>query len=153
MIRYFTRSNDSGVNYPILRYADVLLMYAEALNELNGPTTEAYMAINQVRQRARMNNVNVLTDLKDLSQTQFREAVFKERRLEFAFEGQRWFDLVRSGQMVLVMQAHGKTSAQKFHELLPIPQREIDANPALQQNDGYKYQLFVSYLYSSFCKE
>ena len=134
----FARSNDSGVNYPILRYADVLLMYAEALNELGGPSAEAYAAINRIRQRARMNQPDVLPDLEGLTQEQFREAIFKERRLEFAFEGQRWFDLVRSGQMVKVMQAQGKTSAQEFHNLLPIPQRELDANPKLEQNPGYK---------------
>jgi hypothetical protein len=134
----FARSNDSGVNYPILRYADVLLMYAEALNELGGPTADAYAAINRIRQRARMNQPDVLPDLQGLTQEQFREAIFKERRLEFAFEGQRWFDLVRSGQMVKVMQAQGKTSVQEFHTLLPIPQRELDANPKLEQNLGYK---------------
>ena len=133
----FSSSGDSGVNYPVLRYADVLLMYAEALNELNGPTPETYALVNQVRARARNGKTGVLPNLTGLTKDTFRDAVLNERRVEFAFEGIRWFDLVRTGRMVAVMKAHGKTSVQPFHVLLPIPQREIDTNKKLKQNQGY----------------
>ena len=133
----FSSSSDSGINFPVLRYADILLMYAEALNELNGPTADAYQAINQVRQRARNKQTGVLLDLTSLTKDSFRTAVFKERRVELAFECHRWFDLVRSGTMVAVMKAHGKTNVKDFHVLLPIPQREIDTNKNLKQNPGY----------------
>lgn len=133
----FSASTDSGVNYPVLRYADILLMYAEALNELNGPTPEAYALVNQVRARARNGKTGIIPNLIGLTKDSFRDALYQERRVEFAFEGIRWFDLVRTGRMVAVMKAHGKTSAQPFHVLLPIPQREMDTNRKLKQNQGY----------------
>lgn len=133
----FSSSGDSGVNYPVLRYADILLMYAEALNELNGPTAEAYALINQVRTRARNGKTGILPNMTGLTKETFRDALLKERRVELAFEGIRWFDLIRTGRMVEVMKAHGKTSVQPFHVLLPIPQREIDTNKKMKQNQGY----------------
>lgn len=133
----FSNSGDSGVNYPVLRYSDILLMYAEALNEQTGPSAAAYALINQVRQRARNGVSGVLPDLSGLTQETLRSAILKERRIELAFEGQRWFDLIRSGTMVAVMRASGKTAVQPFHVLLPIPQREIDTNKNLKQNSGY----------------
>lgn len=133
----FSSSNDSGINYPVLRYADILLMLAEALNEQSGPTAKAYELVNQVRKRARNGKADVLSDLAGLSKETFRDALFRERRAEFAFEGIRWFDLVRTGKMVEVMKAHGKTNVQPFHALLPIPQREMDTNKQLKQNPGY----------------
>lgn len=133
----FGASNDSGINYPILRYSDILLMYAEVLNEQNGPTAEAYAFVNQVRARARNGKTGVLPNLTGLTKDTFRDAILKERRVEFAFEGIRWFDLIRTGKMVEVMKAHGKTAVQPFHVLLPIPQREIDTNKKLKQNPGY----------------
>lgn len=133
----FANSADSGVNYPILRYSDILLMYAEALNEQSGPTPEAYALVNQVRQRARNGKTGLLPDLTGLTKETLRAAILKERRVEMAFEGQRWFDLIRTGTMVATMKAHGKTNVQPFHVLLPIPQREIDTNKKLKQNSGY----------------
>lgn len=133
----FSSSNDSGINYPVLRYADILLMLAEALNEQSGPTSEAYELVNQVRKRARNGKTDVLIDLDGLTKDTFRDAILRERRAEFAFEGIRWFDLVRTGKMVEVIKAHGKTNVQPFHALLPIPQREIDTNKKLKQNPGY----------------
>lgn len=122
----------SGINFPVLRFADVLLMYAEALNEQGGPTAEAYTAINRVRTRAG------LASLSGLSQSQFRDAVYQERRLEFVYEFQRWFDLLRTRRMLTELRAHGKTNVQEKHYLLPIPQRELDNNPNLgPQNPGY----------------
>ncbi len=120
-------------DFPVLRYADVLLMEAEALNEL-GRTTEAEIPLNKVRKRAG------LPDVKGLSKDAFREKVLRERRMELAFEGHRWFDLIRvnNGQYALdFLHSIGKTNAAPKHLLLPIPQKEIDANPNLKQNPGY----------------
>jgi len=126
---------DGGINYIPLRYADVLLMYAEALNELNR-TDEAYPYINMVRERAG------LGDLSGLSQDQFRLALEKERRLEFLSEGHRWFDLLRSGRTIAVLNKYFTDNGLSFsvtpNELLmPVPQREIDINPNMKQNPGY----------------
>ncbi len=126
----------SGVNYPVLRYADVLLMYAEAQNEINGaPTGDAYNAINQVRNRANVPNLT-----PGLSQSAFRDSVFLERRKEFIQEGHRWFDLVRQGGTTLVDALHkipAKSAASTKNNLFPIPLVEIQLNPKLTQNPGY----------------
>lgn len=131
-----TNQGQSGLNYPVLRYADILLLYAETLNEINGgPTAAAYTAINRVRSRAH------LPDLATgLNQSQFREAVFLERRKEFILEGNRWFDLARRGGSYLydaLKQLPAKTGAALKDTLYPIPQREIDLNPLLTQNPGW----------------
>lgn len=123
----------SPANWPVLRYADVLLMQAEALNEL-GQTTDAEAPLNRVRTRAG------LPEVHGLQKDAFREKVLHERRMELAFEGQRWFDLVRvkNGQYGLdFLHGIGKVNAAAKHLLLPIPQKEIDANPNLAQNPGY----------------
>jgi hypothetical protein len=126
----------SGVNYPVLRYADVLLMKAEALNEINGgPTSDAYNAINQVRTRAQIANLT-----SGLNQAAFRDSVFLERRKEFIQEGHRWFDLVRQGGTVLVDALHkisAKSAATSKNTLFPIPLVEIQQNAKLKQNPGY----------------
>ncbi|GAB2558967.1 RagB/SusD family nutrient uptake outer membrane protein [Spirosoma areae] len=122
-------NNDADVDFPLLRYADVLLMYAESLNEL-GKTAEALPYLNQIRKRAG------LADKAALSQADFRLAMEQERRVELAFEGHRWFDLVRTGRFVTVMKAKG-AKVQDFHQLYLIPQREMDLNKALSQNPGY----------------
>jgi len=131
-----TTQAQSGVNYPILRYADVLLMYAEAQNEINGgPTTDAYAAINQVRTRANVPNLTT-----GLSQSDFRDSLFLERRKEFIQEGHRWFDLARQGATVLVDALHkvpAKSAASAKNILFPIPLVEIQLNPKLTQNPGY----------------
>ncbi|MGQ1889550.1 RagB/SusD family nutrient uptake outer membrane protein [Thermophagus sp. OGC60D27] len=126
--------DNSPLNFPVLRYADVLLMKAEALNEL-GRTTEAEAPLNEVRNRAGLDDV-----ASGLSKEAFREIVLHERRMELAFEGQRWFDLIRvdNGQWGLqFLQSIGRVNATEKHLLLPIPQKEIDANPNLEQNPGY----------------
>jgi len=137
------RGNNTNSDVIYLRYADVLLMYAEALNETNnGPTTEAYNAINEVRKRARYNGVveqNILPDLSGLSYSEFCDAILNERRLEFVMEGSRYNDLRRFGKLVEAVEASGKENInpQDFHYLLPIPQRERDLNTKLTQNTGY----------------
>ncbi len=201
--------NSNWVNWPVFRYAEVLLIYAEALNEINGPTQEAIYALNQLRSRAR--NVNVggvhddvlprtltlqkSTGLADLTisnplvstQAAFRDYIFYERSRELSAEGKRWFDLVRWGTlkstlrgMVNKMTAKSLETplvqwpplpgitqppatttnkwtaywaggfgqivewdkitgnVQEFHNLLPIPNSEILANPSLGYNNpGY----------------
>jgi hypothetical protein len=123
----------SNINFPVLRYADVLLMYAEALNEVQGPVAAAYGALNQVRVRA--NTGNLITGL---SQTAFRDSLYAERRREFVQEAQRWFDLVRTNQLVqAVSKVSSKTNVSAKNYLFPIPQSEVSLNPALTQNPGY----------------
>lgn len=128
----------SSKNIPIIRYAEVLLIYAEALNELNGkPTTDAYDALDKVRKRA---GIPLLKDTSPaLTQAEFRELVFEERRKELVFEYQRWFDLSRRGAdyYVAKLKAAGKANAQAKHIRFPIPQRELDLNPNLKQISGW----------------
>ncbi|GAB4025585.1 RagB/SusD family nutrient uptake outer membrane protein [Spirosoma koreense] len=126
---------DGSISFTILRYADVLLMYAEALNE-QGKPADALPYINQVRQRAK------LPALAGLSQAALRLALERERRVEFLYEGHRWFDLVRTGRAQTVLNAYYAAqklnfSVQDFELLFPIPQAEIDLNPKLTQNTGY----------------
>ena len=106
---YLERFN-TGDNFIISRLADVLLMQAEALNEAGFPNAEAFTLLNRVRTRAGLaaksiNNADAT--LKVASQAEFRAAIAQERRVELAFENHRWFDLVRTGQAVAVMAAHG----------------------------------------------
>jgi hypothetical protein len=132
--------NNVYTNMPVIRYAEILLIYAEAVNEIRPGDAEAYNAINQIRKRARNGSTDpdALPDLQDLSQEEFREAVWQERRWELCFEGHRWFDLARTKQLVKVMQAQGKTNVKEAHLLFPVPQHEIAVNPNIApQNDGY----------------
>lgn len=124
-------------NIRIIRYADVLLMAAEVLNE-NGKPTEALQYLNQVRARARRNNPFILKDITETNQTTLRQLIWKERRSELAMEQGRWFDLLRQGRVIEVMQAVGKPAQASKHELFPIPQTEIDLSGGqLKQNTGY----------------
>lgn len=130
----------SGADFMVMRYAEILLIYAEALNEAGGgPSAEAYNAINKVRERARNGNIAALPDLEGLTQDEFRNAVLNERRHEFVNEGQRWYDLVRTGTLIeSVKRAKGDHSNPTvFNNLFPIPQRERDINKNLTQNPGY----------------
>lgn len=127
---------------PVLRYADILLMHAEAINELrNGSNSEGLAAINAVRERARFDgtqSLDILPNLPSLNYQDFKAAILRERRTEFAWEGHRWFDLIRFGELEQRVQAVKPGSAvSETHRLLPIPQKEIDLNPLLQQNPGY----------------
>ena len=128
-----TANGEGNNNFPIIRYADVLLMYAEALNEQGAGNVEAFTAINKIRTRAGLAELLVST-----SQSEFREAVLLERRLELAFEGHRWYDLVRTKRLVTAMKAQNPTivvSEKNF--LYPVPQTERDVNPNLTQNQGF----------------
>lgn len=133
-------ANGSYNDYPVIRYADVLLMYAEASNELgNTPTALDYL--NMVRRRARFDGTNynnAVPDYVGLTQDQFRAAVLKERMMEFVAEGQRWFDLSRTGTLEkAVPLAKPGVVPQDKNYLFPIPQRERDLNENLTQNPGY----------------
>ncbi|HMX39367.1 MAG TPA: RagB/SusD family nutrient uptake outer membrane protein [Saprospiraceae bacterium] len=125
-------------NIRILRYADVLLLAAEAKNEL-GKSAEALPLINQVRARARGGNPFILKDLLVNDQFQLRELIYKERRVELAMEQHRWFDLLRWGRAEQEMKAAGKTNFKTGkHELLPIPQTEVDLTGGkIKQNKEY----------------
>lgn len=140
-------------NWPIMRYSEVLLMLAEAINEQGGPNAETYEYLNSVRVRAR------LAPLSGLNQAQFREAVLKERRIELAFENHRWFDLKRTlspSEMKSLLVKHGQgeranptTSRggipfsaddytfEEYQVLFPIPADQVRINPAIRQNPGY----------------
>ena len=152
-------SAGQSTNTTIIRYAEVLLIKAEAENELNGPTTAAYDAINQVRRRAYWSpyeNVQntpsdgSALDLAGLTKEEFRERLREERRLEFVLEGQRWFDLIRWHILIKYVKANTPTDAEtlgtkttkiqnvsKKNYLLPLPQDQLILNPNLEQNWGY----------------
>lgn len=123
-------ANDSRANWKVIRYADVLLMLAETLNE-NGKTNEALGYLNQVRARAGLAGYSNLT--KDAT----RDKIYLERRLELSFEGVRWFDLLRTGQAFAVMQKYGMLP---YMTVFPIPLSQIQLvnNPLIYpQNKGY----------------
>ncbi|MEM7571741.1 MAG: RagB/SusD family nutrient uptake outer membrane protein [Bacteroidota bacterium] len=123
-------------NIRILRFADILLVAAEAANETGDPGA-TLENLNRVRARARGNS-SVLPDVTTTNQSDLRLAIWRERRVELALEQQRWFDLVRQGRAAEVMQALGKDFVEAKHELFPIPQGEIDLSQgALSQNPGY----------------
>lgn len=194
---YALKITDYDVNWPVFRFAEVLLIYAEAVNETSGPTQEAVDALNKLRSRAR--NVNAggvhkdalprvltlqrSTGFVDLtlsntlvsSQAAFREYIIQERSRELMAEGKRWFDLVRWGKLkstllslnakFLAMQTQPipleipvitptkwrnfwitqnndwtnlSVNVQDFHNLMPIPNNEILANPSIGANNpGY----------------
>lgn len=133
-------------NWPVYRYAEVLLQLAEALNEQN-KTAEAVPFVNQVRARAGLAATTATT------QTALREAIWRERRVELAFENKRWFDLIRmpEADAIRLLTAHGTALKSRFTYLTPatyqikkelfiypIPQREISLNPTgMTQNPGY----------------
>lgn len=141
---WVNRINNRGawwMNVRILRYADVVLMYAEASIELGGEAnfTAARNAINSVRARARGGNNSVLPDITASTQEDLRTALRHERRIELAMEHERFFDIVRWGISNQVMQDAGKTNYSESRDrLLPIPQVQIDlTRGVLKQNPGY----------------
>ncbi|QNF33204.1 RagB/SusD family nutrient uptake outer membrane protein [Adhaeribacter swui] len=129
---------DADNNWVVLRYADVLLMYAEALNALNqGPSQEAYDVVNAVRNRAGLEALPT-----GLTYESFSSALEHERQVELAFEGHRWFDLVRTDRAIPVMNAHfnGTLTIDEHHLVFPVPQSQINVNPeGIPQNPGYTF--------------
>ncbi len=116
-------------NAHVIRYSDVLLTYAESILEIEGGVSsnaEALNAFNAVRERAGLEPAEVIN----------KESILQERRVEFAFEGHRWFDLLRSGNAVEVLSLHGKNLTID-NLLFPIPSGELQINNKLTQNPGY----------------
>jgi starch-binding outer membrane protein, SusD/RagB family len=133
-------ANDNGNNIPIIRYADVILMYAECLNEAGYVAGgDAFTYLNSVRFRAGLGNLTA-TQVPD--QAAFRLAMEHERRMEFAFENLRWYDLVRTGRAITVI--NGKSTQINLvnpvtpqNLVFPIPQSQIDINKTkITQNQG-----------------
>lgn len=147
----FSRSPD---NWSVYRYADALLMLAEAINEQGYQTGTPFDMLNRVRNRAGLPELTT-SDMPD--QESFRDAIAQERRVELAFENHRWFDLVRTGKAVEVITefgieekanptlvppdfiAYGPESFAITSDKLvyPIPNNELDLNPNMTQNPGY----------------
>jgi len=124
-----------GHNRRLIRYADVLLMAAEALNENNKPGN-ALIYLNKVRQRARGGNQDVLPDITETGKENLRSIIMNERRHELALEGHRFWDLVRTGKAEQVIGTLGFIKDK--HELLPVPQTEIDiSQKTLTQNPNW----------------
>ncbi|MDR2912841.1 MAG: RagB/SusD family nutrient uptake outer membrane protein [Alistipes sp.] len=124
--------NDAPCNWKVIRYGDVVLMLAEALNE-NGKTAEAIGWLNRIRTRA---GVDTYPDTT--SQSEAREAIATERRLELSFEGVRWFDLLRTGKALDALAGDGM---QPHNVLFPLPLSQvqlIDNPDILPQNPGYE---------------
>jgi hypothetical protein len=137
--KVWTPGNDTPTQWShhrrLMRYADVLLMAAEALNE-NGKQTDAIIYLNQVRKRARGGNISILPDVTVTDKNLLRDKIFLERRYELALEGERFWDLVRTGRAATVLGPLGFVPGK--HELLPIHQSEIDISQgSLTQNPNY----------------
>ncbi|MBL7906000.1 MAG: RagB/SusD family nutrient uptake outer membrane protein [Bacteroidales bacterium] len=135
--KYRNITSPSPQNYIILRLADIILLKAEALNE-QGDVTGAAALVNQIRSRVDLPNTTAST------QEAMRLAIEKERRLELAFEGHRWYDLKRTGRAIAVINSaigpEGSPYGYNLTEnglLWPIPQSELDKNELLTQNPGY----------------
>lgn len=127
-------SNDGGSDFIVIRYSDVVLMLAEALNETDA--TGAIDLLNTIRNRAGLANTTAV------SKSEVREAIASERKFEFISEGHRWFDLVRTNTAISTMNAYFTAmglniTIEEDNLLLPVPQSQIDADPALKQNPGY----------------
>lgn len=146
----FVQPGQTDVNFPIIRYADVLLEIAECLNEQAFvPGGEAFELLNLIRNRAGLeaktvNHADI--NLRVPDQESFRQAIMHERQVELAFENHRWYDLVRTGKAVQVLNEHGQRENAANPQypngtyqvtenklLLPIPQREVDLDN-LEQN-------------------
>ncbi|WP_026966899.1 RagB/SusD family nutrient uptake outer membrane protein [Algoriphagus terrigena] len=136
-----TNTRSSSLNWPILRFAEVLLIHAEASNEANGPNADAYASVNKIRERA------ALAPLSGLSQQELREAIWREKFHELSYENKTWFDMVRirKGFNVTTRQfedyvghkfVYGPTVSDR-ELLFPIPTAEVRNNPKLVQNPGY----------------
>lgn len=122
-------------NVRMLRYSDVLLMNAEAANELNN-STQAISSLEEVRKRARQGNAGILPKVTTTDQTELRGAIYRERRVEFAMEFDRYFDVIRQGRGTAVFGPKGWKAGR--NEVWPIPQTEIDLSGGiLTQNPGY----------------
>lgn len=119
---------DGDKNIRVIRFSEVLLIQAEAANEIG---QDALTPLNRVRTRVK------LAPVASMSKDQLRLKIWNERRLELAFEHDRWFDLVRTGQAKEMMAKNGKTFVTGKHELFPIPNGQIIQTPTMTQNPGW----------------
>jgi hypothetical protein len=134
-------SGQSDENWTFLRLPEAMLIYAEATNEVSGPTADAYTQINKIRARAK------LAPLSGLTKEQFRIAIWKERYHELAYENKAYFDIQRTHMIYNVTNnTFGDATSTKNEQnvtmkaqyyLWPIPQREISTNSKLTQNTGW----------------
>ncbi len=122
-------AGDTDKNIRVLRYAEVLLIKAEAAARL-GDLETAMAALNEVRERVELEPVS------GLSQQALLQKIWQERRLELAFEHDRWFDLIRTGQAPEAMATHG-VEFQERHWLFPIPENQLIQTPTMDQNPGW----------------
>jgi len=142
----YPSTNISEANTPVLRFAEILLIHAEAENELNGPTSKAYTSLNRIRNRAGLDDLT-----PGLGKDDFRDSVYLDRRLEVFGEYQRYFDLIRQTGRIVTgegpegrgilsrnLKKVGKNNVKPKHYLYPIPQVEIERNPKLTQNPGWE---------------
>ena len=137
---------DGESDWPVIRVADIALLYAELTNEISGPSADNLKYLNMVCERAGVSTYT-LADLPSLYD--FREAVRNERRLELAFENQRWFDLLRWGiatqtvnnylnsELLYTEYSYTVNDIEDWQTFLPIPVSVIDINPEIAQNTGY----------------
>lgn len=142
-----TESDPPGNDFPIIRYTEIVLIYAEATAMANdGPTNESYEYLNMVRRRAYGRDINAPDPEADfpagLTETQFQDSLLIERAKEFVMEGKRWYDLLRTGKALEVIRAsgEGKSAIEDRHLKWPIPIEEIDNNEAMtqeSQNPGW----------------
>ena len=133
--------DNSGINYRIMRYSEIILLYAEALNEMNGPTSDVYSYIQQVRDRAKL--PDLATSQPGLTQSAMRDQIAHERALELGIEGVRFYDIIRWGWLsdnskLTTLKTHDPefNTYSTGHEYLPVPQIELDNNPNLTPNSA-----------------
>jgi len=129
----------TGNDVVLIRYADILLLRAEALNEINGLNQESIDLINQIRNRAFQNNVAKLVTLAQFtSKEALRDYILQERQFELLFEGERREDLIRQGKYIQFAQARGVTGAVDYKVRYPLPSSAIiEGQGNIKQNDGY----------------
>jgi hypothetical protein len=136
----------SGLDIPVLRFADIVLLYSETLFK-SGDKANALVQLNKVRERA---FGNASHNYKGNEATDFVDLILNERQLELAYEHERWFDLVRTGRYMSVMTKEERLynyaakspvvvdlTPRDFMKIYPIPQAQIDLSSNLKQNNGY----------------
>nr|WKN36088.1 RagB/SusD family nutrient uptake outer membrane protein [Tunicatimonas sp. TK19036] len=131
---FTTDVQDADNNFIVMRYAEVLLMFAEAENEVAGPTAAAIDAVNQVRRRAFSQDIMSPSDYDlnaGISQAALQQAIWDERFREFPMEGMQWFDLKRTNRLLAIEEI------EEYQAVYPIPLREMDINQQMVQNTGY----------------
>lgn len=134
--QWVSGSNNSRMNWIVLRYADILMMQSEAMNNINPGDPTKFDGLNAVRDRAGLNAYH-LSLANTPTASAFIDTLVKDRARELCVEGHRRWDLLRWGKFKEVIQAVNGFTAQDYQLLLPLPQTELDANPNLKQNTGY----------------